>query len=107
MERLKFVGQWLEHSAAAIYDTTYAAPLAGFNGKVTRRGGSYYLHLFDWPAAGRLELADFPAQVSGAALLAGAALTFRQTLGRLEIDLPAQAPDATVSVVVIHTQAAL
>ena len=102
VERLNAVGQWVERHGAAIYGTTYTAPLAGFNGRVTRRQDDYYLHVFDWPPGGLLRIDSFPAPVRRATIVGGPAVTFRQVADRLEIDLPAQAPDPHVSVIEIH-----
>jgi hypothetical protein len=49
-------------------------------------------------------LPGIEAKVVSARLLAGGKpLTFRQKEGNLQIDLPAQAPDANVSVIALTT----
>lgn len=103
VERLQYVGQWMKRNAESIYGTTYAAPLDGFGGKVTRKAGCFYLHIFDWPADGLINISAFPAHVARTSLLSGEALTFRQDSSRLEINLPAQAPDEPVSVIAVQT----
>ncbi len=109
VERLRYIGQWMGRNAQAIYGTSYAPPLAGFDGKVTRKGGCYYLHLFDWPASGQIVIEAFPAAVQSAALLPGTPLPYSQAgsrlQNRLQISLPAQAADArdeAASVIVVQ-----
>ena len=104
IERLQFIKQWMGQNAQAIYGTTYAAPIDKFSGKVTRKGDCYYLHVFDWPATGVLEIGEFPGSVVGVSLLSSEVLPFRQNAGRLEIQLPIQAPDPTVSVLAVETK---
>ncbi len=104
IERLRYIGHWLERYGEAIYGATYAAPLPGFAGEVTRKAGCYYLHLFDWPAPPRIEIAAFPEPVATVSLLSGEMLSFQQDSSRLEIILPAHAPDQAVSVISILTR---
>jgi alpha-L-fucosidase len=104
VERLKLIGQWMAHNAEAIYGTTYSAPLKGFGGRVTRQGDCIYLHLFDWPASGQIIIEAFPAPVSHVSLLSGEKLVFHQDAGRLEIQLPIQAPDPTIPVILVQTK---
>ena len=103
VERLQVIGEWMTRNAEAIYGTTYAPHLTGFDGRVTRKAESYYLHVIDWPAAERIVIEAFPDRVASVVLMGGAALPFRQENERLEIDLPAQAPDEAVSVIAVHT----
>jgi alpha-L-fucosidase len=103
VQRLEFIGQWMARNAPAIFATTYLSPIPGFEGRITCKDGSYFLHIFDWPAAGRIEIEAFPATVTSASLLSGQALVFQQALGHLEIQLPAQAPDQPVTVIALKT----
>ncbi len=107
VERLKYIGQWVERNADAIYGTTYAPPVPGFTGKVTQKDGNYYLHVFDWPAGGKIEIGYFPMKVIEVSLLSGEPLGYRQDGERLEIHLTAQAPDTPVSVVAVQTGGSL
>jgi alpha-L-fucosidase len=103
-DRLQHIGKWLAVNGEAIYGTNYG-PLPDLPcGTTTARNGAVYLHLWDWPAAGRVVLDRFPAQVASVRLLAGnEPLPFTQSVGSLSIDLPAQAPDPIVTVLTIHT----
>ena len=60
VERLQVIGEWMTRNAEAIYGTTYAPHLSGFDGRVTRKAESYYLHVIDWPAAERIVIEAFP-----------------------------------------------
>jgi alpha-L-fucosidase len=102
-QRLHAIGAWLTLNGDAIYGTTYG-PVQGVNGlRTTANGKSIYVHVFDWPS-GALEIAGIDARVLSARLLAnGQPLTFQQTEGKLTINVPAQAPDPNVSVIVLKT----
>jgi len=107
VERLKYIGQWMKRNADAIYGTTYAPPMPGFTGKVTQKGGTYYLNVFDWPADGQIVIETFLAKVRGVSLLSGEPLVYRHEDGRLEIHLTAQAPDTPVTVIAVRTEGPL
>jgi hypothetical protein len=102
VERLQHIGRWMKTYDKAIYGTTYT-PLQGQAwGQATRNGDKVYLHIFDWPADGKLVVAPFPGQARTASLLAGEALPFSQDGTRLEISLPSQAPDPDISVLEVE-----
>ena len=104
VERLAAMGRWLRTNGEAIYGTSASPVPAPPWGRVTRRPGRLYLHVFEWPAAGRLEV-PFTGAVRGAHLLADAArkpLPARAEGGVLQITVPPSAPDPLVSVVVVE-----
>jgi alpha-L-fucosidase len=102
-ERLRAIGEWLQINGEAIYETTYG-PVQGLASvRTTSKNQSIFVHVFDWPS-GSLELPGIDKKVVSARLLAGGKpLTFQQKEGKLQIDLPAQAPDANVSVITLTT----
>jgi alpha-L-fucosidase len=101
VERLKYIGQWMKHYDEAIYGATYT-PLQGQPwGQATRKGDKLYLHVFDWPADGKLVIDAFPGQAKAVELLSGEALAFNQQGRRLVIDMPAQSPDPDVPVLAV------
>ncbi len=102
-QRLRAIGDWLTLNGDSIYGTTYG-PVQGVAGlRTTAKGKSIYLHLFDWSPP-TCEIAGIDARVMSAHLLAnGRMLTYRQTEGKLQIDIPQQAPDANVSVIEVKT----
>lgn len=101
VERLQYIGRWMKTYNRAVCGTTYT-PLYGLPwGQATRTGDKFYLHVFDWPASGTLELDSFPGQARTVSLFSGEALTFSQNGPRLEITLPLHSPDPDVSVLVV------
>jgi alpha-L-fucosidase len=107
LDRLREVGQWTRANAEAIYGTS-ASPFKNLRwGRCTQRAGRLYLHVFEWPADGKL-LVPLSNAVSKAYLLADPSnvLTTRSAEAGVEIDLPPGAPDANASVVVLEIEAA-
>src|SRR5690348_12463378 len=102
-ERLRAIGEWLQINGESIYETTYG-PVQGIPyARTTAKGNSIFIHVFDWPA-GVFELPGLKAKVVSARLLAGGKpLSFRQTETKLQIDVPAQAPDVNASVIALKT----
>lgn len=99
------VGKWMKVNGDSIYGTT-RSPLATTPawGRVTRKGSSLYLHVFDWPSDGKLTLGgDIDAKVKRASLLAnGKKLAITQSSPHeIQIALPTAAPDALDSVIVL------
>jgi len=105
VERLQYIGQWMERNHEAIHGTTYTTlqpPLEGARwGQATRKGDRVYLHIWDWPPGCRLEIDGYPAQVRDVGLMTGEPLAFTQSGRRLEVSLPSQRPDPDVSVIVV------
>jgi alpha-L-fucosidase len=102
-ERLRAIGDWLALNGDSIYGTTYG-PVQGVTGlRTTANDKSVFVHVFDWPAS-TLEIAGIEGRVLSARLLAnGKPLTFRQAEGKLQIDIPQQAPDPNASVIALKT----
>ncbi|HEX3999616.1 MAG TPA: alpha-L-fucosidase [Pirellulales bacterium] len=109
VDRLAEVGRWMNVNGEAIYATS-ATPLKPFAwGRATMKtiGGNttLYLHVFNWPADGKLLVPGLPNEVRTAYLLADPAkkpLTAQSSDAGLTIDLPAAAPDPICSVVVLQ-----
>ncbi|HWO36725.1 MAG TPA: alpha-L-fucosidase, partial [Candidatus Acidoferrum sp.] len=102
-ERLHAIGDWLSVNGDSIYGTTYGPVQGVASLRTTAKGKKLYLHIFDWPSA-TLEIYGLDAKVIAAHLLAtGQSLTFRQELGKLQIDVVSRAPDPNVSTIALNT----
>ena len=102
IERLQAVGRWMKTYHPAIYGSTYT-PLQGQPwGRATRNGDRVYLHLFEWPDDGKVDIVSFPGQARNVSLFSGEPLDFSQLGRRLEISLPPQAPDPQVPVLSVE-----
>jgi alpha-L-fucosidase len=106
IERLKQIGAWMKVNHAAIYGTT-ASPFKRLDWgrcttKVTGKTTTLYLHVFDWPANGKLGLPGLQNPVLSATLLAtGRKLTLTTNATGVIVSLPATAPDALSSTIVL------
>jgi alpha-L-fucosidase len=102
---LKKVGDWMTVNGESIYDTT-ASPLDDEPvwGRVTAKGSKTYLHVFDWPADGKLTVKGLKG--TKAYLLADkdrSGLAVESTGEHLTVTLPGSAPpDAVDSVIVLE-----
>jgi alpha-L-fucosidase len=92
------VGKWMDANAESIRGTT-ASTIAkhGFDGRITTKGKTHYLHLFSRPEGGTL---TFPGKAAKATLLAGGAkLEIKADSDTTIIQLPAQLPDPVATVI--------
>jgi alpha-L-fucosidase len=113
IDRLKAVGKWMDVNGEAIYGTT-ASPFGKFlwgrsTVKMREEGATVYLHIFDWPENGKLEVPGFGSTPESAILMAGrkplTTTPFPAGEGKgLMIDVPAEAPDSHASVIKIEVK---
>ena len=99
------VGKWMDVNGESIYGTT-ANPLNSTPawGRITQKGNRLYLHVFNWPADGKLTVSDIDTKVRRASLLADKhqKLNVAQpNAHEIEITVPSSAPDALDSVIVL------
>jgi alpha-L-fucosidase len=109
LRRLQGIGRWMRVNGEAIHGTSRSpfrkAPAWG---RVTRKPGRLYLHVFDWPKDGKLAVPGPAGKVNKAYLLADpkcTPLVVTARAGGVEIATPGKAPDAAASVVVVETEA--
>jgi alpha-L-fucosidase len=101
-ERLRAIGNWLAINGDSIYGTTYG-PIQGLPSlRATAKKSTVFIHVFEWPSA-PLEINGLHAKVLSAYLLAsGRPLKVRQSDGKLQVDVPSEAPDPNVSVIALR-----
>ncbi len=106
VERLQQVGQWLKVNGTAIYGTSAVALKTPAWGRLTKKTTSgqttLYLHVFDWPADGKLTVPGLKNKIDSATLLAsGKKLSASATTEGVSITVPVQSPDALSSTIVV------
>jgi alpha-L-fucosidase len=109
VERLKAIGRWLHTNGDAIYATD-AGPYAKSPewGRVTQKfkpdgSTTFYVHVWNWPADGKLLLPGVKVAARSGKLLAnGAAVSSALTPAGLVLTLRGTAPDPDVSVAALE-----
>jgi alpha-L-fucosidase len=106
VQRLQEMGKWMAVNSESIYGTT-ASPLGRPEwGRCTAKAGKLYLHVFNWPADGKLVVPLAAAQVRKAYLLSDkeqAKLPVSAGNDNVTISTPPKAPDSIDSVIVLVT----
>ncbi|HWQ53590.1 MAG TPA: alpha-L-fucosidase [Bryobacteraceae bacterium] len=103
--RLNAMGRWVKVNGEAIYGTT-ASPFTTlpFFGRATTKGNTVYLHVFQWPADGRLPVPTLKNKVRSARLVGrpGQKLVISAEGGQVVVAVPREAPDEIASVVALE-----
>jgi alpha-L-fucosidase len=106
VERLAGIGKWMKVNGESIYGTT-ASPFQTQLpwGRATSKKGKLYLHVFNWPADGVVDVPGFSAKAAKVYLLADPrqSLAAEKTADGLRIRVPASAPDPAATVIVLET----
>ncbi|RMF91172.1 MAG: alpha-L-fucosidase, partial [Planctomycetota bacterium] len=108
VERLQGIGRWMKVNGESIYGTQ-ASPFGKTPwGRCTQKKiGDHtrlYLHVFEWPASGKLQV-PLGNKVLRAFLLAdGSDLDVATGDGGVTITLPAEAPDPIASVIAVDIE---
>ena len=103
-EILAAIAKWWKASGDSIRHTERTPLAAQSWGESTLKGNNLYLHVFEWPKDGKLLVGGLNAEVAKASLLADpkTPLPTERIGPDLEITLPASAPDAADSVLMLE-----
>jgi alpha-L-fucosidase len=104
IQRLKAMGDWMAVNSESIYGTTASPTDKPEWGRCTAKGNKVYLHVFDWPTDGKLEVNLAKADVTKAYLMADKkkkALPIVCSDEKVTVSVPGTAPDAIASVIVL------
>ncbi len=106
IERLAAIGEWMKVNSESIYGTT-ASPLGEVPwGRCTAKPGKLYLHVFDWPTDGKLEVSGLNKTVKKAYLLADkqhpTLPIVREGENKVIVTVPGEAPDSINTVIVLE-----
>jgi alpha-L-fucosidase len=105
IERLVAIGEWMKVNSESIYGTT-ASPLGEVPwGRCTAKPGKIYLHVFDWPTDGKLEVSGLNKIVKKAYLLADkqkVSLPISKAEDKAVITMPDEALNIINTVIVLE-----
>ncbi len=104
IERLKAMGDWMQINGESIYGTTASLFSRLDWGRSTTKQNKLFLHVFDWPEDGRLEVPGLVSRAESVYLLADTRtrLNIEYAHGSAVISVPSEAPDPIVSVIVLE-----
>jgi len=107
-EVLEVIGRWMDHHHESIYETT-ANPLGELSwGTCTAKSGKLYLHVFDWPENGRLNVPGLNKEINSAYSLTSPKKeeygVVQNNEGALLTGLSSSPPNSYVSVIVLNVQ---
>ena len=106
VERLEAMGKWMKINSESIYGTT-ASPIGALPwGRCTAKPGRLYLHVFDWPTNGELEVSGIKNKVTKAYLLADKTklAVLSNDEDKIVISVPENAPDEINTVIVLEIE---
>ncbi len=108
VERLNEIGQWMKVNGPAIYDTTASPftrqlPWGRCTMKTSGNTTTLYLHVFDWPDDGKLQVPGLKNKIDAASMLAdGTKLEADNNEDGAVISVPPTAPDKFSSTIVLQ-----
>ncbi len=99
------IGAWMSTYSDSVYGTT-GSPFTSEPswGYYTKKPGKLFAHVFTWPAGRQLVIGSLTNTVNRVYLLdnSGTSLPYTRTSSGITVTLPAAAPNADVSVVVVE-----
>jgi alpha-L-fucosidase len=105
---LQGIGKWMAVNSESIYSTQRTPLERQAWGESTLKGNTLYLHVFDWPTDGQLIVGGLVNDATSAYLLSDPqktpVKTERLNDHDLAVTVPALAPDAVDSVIVLQVQ---
>ncbi|CCK26017.1 glycosyl hydrolase [Streptomyces davaonensis JCM 4913] len=104
---LNGLASWMSTYSDSIHGTS-GSPLAfepGW-GRVTKKSGKLFAHVFTWPTNGRLRIPALDNTIGRVYLLNNPSISLSYTTsgGAIDVTVPATAPNAEVSVVCVEVQ---
>ncbi len=109
IEGFKAIADWMKVNGKAIHGTTaspFATQLAW--GRCTRKGNTLYLHVFNWPADGKLPVPLLNETVKAKLLAAPhTKIKTQNSADGLVLELPTEAPDKMASVIELRVKGEL
>lgn len=109
IDRMHDMAAWMKVNEQSIHGTD-ASPFGSVPfGRVTCKPGKLYLHVFDWPADGKIRLMGMENRVSSARLLGGGSVSVASTRGSTEkiLTLPSRHADSLCPVIEVVVSGSL
>ena len=105
VERLRGIGKWMSVNGEAIHGTQAALFLPTW-GRVTRKDGTVYLHVFDWPGDGILRIPALANRLRRVSLLAAPEVDLATDVAddQWTIHVPPQGLDSIATVITIDVE---
>jgi len=106
LKSFRAIGEWMKIHGDSIYGTT-ASPFEKLawgrcTKKLTNQGGALFLHVFDWPANGKLLVPGTPAQLVKARILGSDSnVAFTAGSDSITLSLPEKAPNKIATVIAL------